>query len=389
MNNAKNKNIFLGIAVIIIIGVIYFIQKSKPVAAPATSVAVLPGQGATSTATTPIVAQQLVDRSAILKKKVANYSPAVELIPGGEFINSGPFKLKDVIGKKVILIDFWTYSCINCLRTLPYVEGWESKYGNRGLLILGVHSPEFDFEKDYKNVVDAVKRLGVNYPVMQDNDYATWNAYQNRYWPAEYLIDIDGYIIHTHFGEGKYDEIEKAIQDALKERNQVLGLSSAVPTGIVNAGGVTTVSNLELQSPETYFGAARNEYLGNGTKGTVGVQQLTASSTIKENTLYLNGAWNFQNEYAENTSAGAKIIYKYNAKNVYLVGSATKPAKITILLDGKPIGAGRGTDVSPDGTAFIQENRLYKLIEGSLYGDHTLEIQINDPGLQAYTFTFG
>ncbi|MDE1925341.1 MAG: redoxin family protein [Patescibacteria group bacterium] len=375
-----NKNILLGIAVVLIAGAIWYIESSKPPVVTGTPLAT----SATST-TTPVS----VDRSATLKQKAATYQSAVELIPGGKFINSEPFKLKDLIGKKVILIDFWTYTCINCLRTLPYVEAWDSKYKDQGLVIIGVHSPEFDFEKDYNNVVDAVKRLGVKYPVMQDNDHATWDAYQNQYWPAEYLIDIDGYITDTHFGEGNYAETESKIQAALKERDRVLGLSDTVPTGTVNPSGVVTVSNTEVQSPETYFGATRNEYLGDGTQGTVGTQELSAPPTIRENSLYLDGSWNFQNEYAENTATGAKIIYKYNSKNVYFVGTASKPVKITILLDGKPIGADRGADVAADGTAIIQENRLYKLVESSNYGDHTLEIIVNNPGLQAYTFTFG
>ncbi len=377
----NRKNVLLVIAIALIAGVIWYIEASKPPTVAGTSVAV----SATST-TTPTSA----DRSAILKQKAANYPPAVELIPGGQFINSQPFKLKDLIGKKVILIDFWTYTCINCLRAAPYVNAWYSKYKDQGLVVVGVHSPEFDFEKDYNNVLNAVKnQYHIEYPVVQDNNHATWDAYQNQYWPAEYLIDIDGYIVDTHFGEGNYDTTEQKIQAALKERDQVLGLPDTVPSGIVNPSGVITVSNNGVQSPETYFGAARNEYLGNGTQGTVGMQQLMAPSTIQSNTIYLDGSWNFQNEYAANTSVGAKITFKYNAKNVYLVGTASKPVKITVLLDGKPISVGRGADVAADGTVTIQENRLYKLVEGSDYGEHTLEIIVNSPGLQAYTFTFG
>jgi thiol-disulfide isomerase/thioredoxin len=377
----NRKNILLVIVVALIAGVIWYIEASKPPTVAGTSVAI----SANSTST-PISA----DRSAILKQKASIYPPAVELIPGGQFINSQPFKLKDLIGKKVILIDFWTYTCINCLRAAPYVNAWYSKYKDAGLVIVGVHSPEFDFEKDYNNVQSAVKnQYHIEYPVVQDNNHATWDAYQNQYWPAEYLIDIDGYIIDTHFGEGSYDQTEAKIQAALKERDQVLGLPDTIPSGIVNPLEVITVSNSGVQSPETYFGAARNEYLGNGTQGTVGAQQLTAPSTIQSNALYLDGTWNFQNEYAENTLAGAKITYKYNAKNVYFVGTASKPVKVTVLLDGKPISAGRGSDVSADGTVTIQENRLYKLVEGSDYGEHTLEIIVNNPGLQAYTFTFG
>ncbi len=375
------------IAVIFITGAIWYIESTKPPAVAGTPVA----RTATSSST-----PTTQERAVILKQKASTLSPAVELIPGGKFINSEPFKLKDLIGKKVVLIDFWTYTCINCLRSAPYVNAWYEKYKDQGLVIVGVHSPEFEFEKDYNNVLKAVNgQYGIKYPVMQDNEMATWQAYQNQYWPAEYLIDIDGYIADTHFGEGNYDKTEQKIQTALKERDQVLGLPDTVPTGTVNPAGVITVSNNGVQSPETYFGASRNEYLGNGTRGTVGTvgtvgtQKLTVHTTIHSNELYLDGTWNLQNEYAENTSIGAKIVYKYKSKNVYLVGTAAKPVNVTVMLDGKPITVGRGSDVSADGTMTIQENRLYKLVEGIDYGEHTIEIIVNNPGLQAYTFTFG
>lgn len=384
------KHIILGIAVVLIIGTIWFIEISKPSTPNGTGIpiAVTPHESAPST-TAPSGAPPLADRTQIIKQKSLRYPPAVEIIPGGKFINSSPFKLKDFIGKKVILVDFWTYTCINCLRTLPYVEAWDAKYKDQGLVIVGVHSPEFDFEKDYNNVSDAVKRLGITYPVVQDNNHATWDAYQNQYWPHEYLIDIDGYIVHDKIGEGGYDKSEREIQAALKERDQVLGLPDTVPAGIVNPADTVTVSRTEARSPETYFGAGRNEYLGNGTKGAIGAQQLLLPSTMKENTLYLDGAWNFQSEFAKNTAAGAKSVYKYNAKNVYFVGRAETSVTVTILLDGKPVGRERGADVSADGTVVIKENRLYKLIQDSDYREHTLEIIINNPGLEAYTFTFG
>ncbi len=388
MNNTK-KNILLGIAIILIAGAIWFIEISKP-ATPngAVSIALSPNQSASSTAGNTS-GTPLADRTQIIKEKSLRYAPAVEIIPGGKFINSPPFKLQDFIGKKVILIDFWTYTCINCLRTLPYLEAWDDKYKNQGLVIVGVHAPEFDFEKDFNNVSEAVKRLRVKYPVVQDNDHATWGAYQNQYWPHEYLIDIDGYIVHDKIGEGGYDESEREIQTALKERAHALGFSDAIPTGLVSPTDVVTVSSGENQSPETYFGAGRNEYLGNGTKNAIGVQHLSLPSTIKDNILYLDGTWDFQGEFAKNTAAGARIVYKYNAKNVYFVGRAETPVSMTVLLDGKPAGQERGADVSADGTMVIKENRLYKLIQDSDYRQHTLEIIIKNPGLEAYTFTFG
>jgi thiol-disulfide isomerase/thioredoxin len=390
--STTHKNILLSVTVIFIVGMIWYIDSTKPPAVAPTSIAITASSTTNAGTTTPSTS----DRTQILEQEAAMYSPAVELIPGGDpnatgttafgapassgFINTAPFKLQDVIGKKVILLDFWTYSCINCMRTLPYLEAWESKYGNQGLLILGVQAPEFDFEKDYNNVLAAVERLGINYPVMQDNNHATWDAYQNQYWPADYLINIDGYITSTHFGEGDYAQTEADIQAALTQRDQVLGLPGTVPTGTVNPSNATPIRFDAVQSPETYFGAARNEYLGNGTPSSTGTQQLTiASSSVPQlNTLYLDGSWNFQNEYAGNQSVGAKILYQYDAKNVYMVGSAQTPVDITILVDGKVVGH-----------QTIQGDQLYPIVQGAEYGQHTLEILINNPGLMAYTFTFG
>ena len=390
-----NRNILLGVAVVLIAGAIWYIESSKPPSIAGTSVAL----SATSTAST-LTAIIAADQNA-------GYSPAVELIPGGDpsatgttqfgapassgFINTAPFKLKDLIGKKVVLIDFWTYNCINCLRAQPYLNAWYNKYKDQGLVIIGIEAPEFDFEKNYNNVVQAIaNQYHIQYPVVEDNNLDTWNAYQNQYWPADYLIDIGGYVTDTHLGEGDYADTESKIQAALKQRDQTLGLPDTVLTGTVNPSDVITVSANGVQSPETYFGAARNEFLGNGTQGAVSVQQLTVPSTIQLNTLYLDGAWNFQNQYASNQAADAKIIYKYDSKNVYMAATASKPVKLTILIDGKPISAAiRGTDVAADGTVTVQENRLYKLVEGSDYGEHTLEVIVNNPGLDAYTFTFG
>lgn len=393
--NLTNRNILLVVAVVLIVGAIWYIEGSKPPVVAGTSVALL------ATSTTPTLA------ALIAADQNAGYPPAVEIIPGGDpsatgttpfgvpassgFINTAPFKLKDLIGKKVILIDFWTYSCINCLRAQPYLNAWYDKYKDQGLVIIGIESPEFDFEKNYNNVVQAIaNQYHIQYPVVEDNNLATWNAYQNQYWPADYLIDIGGYVTDTHFGEGDYAATESKIQAALTQRDQVLGLPDTVPTGTVNPSDAIAVSSTGVQSPETYFGADRNQFLGNGTQGAIGVQQLTTPSTIHLNTLYLGGTWNFQNEYASNQAAGAKIIYKYNSKNVYMVSTASKPVNLTVLIDGKPISASmRGADVAADGTVTVQENRLYKLVEGSDYGEHTLEIIVNNPGLDAYTFTFG
>jgi thiol-disulfide isomerase/thioredoxin len=324
-------------------------------------------------------------------EKAAKFKLAKEITTPDGFINTGgqPIKIQDYIGKKVVLIDFWTYSCINCQRTTPYLNGWYKKYEDKGLVIIGIHTPEFDFEKVYDNVKAAVDREGIKYPVVLDNDYSTWNAYENRYWPRKYLIDIDGYVVYEHIGEGGYAETEKEIQKALQERQKVLGLNQTIDTSIFNPADAVTVDSSKVQSPETYFGSSRNQYFGNGNKGVAGAQNLSIPSTIQANTLYLDGTWDIQGESAKSTSASAKIVYKYNAKDIYFVGSSEKGVKVTIMEDGKIVDKDKGADVSADGTVMIKENRLYKLIQASDYGEHTIEILIENPGLEAFAFTFG
>lgn len=324
-------------------------------------------------------------------EKSAQFKLAKEITTPDGFINTGgkPIKIQEYIGKKVVLIDFWTYSCINCQRTTPYLNGWYKKYEDKGLVIIGIHTPEFDFEKVYDNVKAAVEREGIKYPVVLDNDYSTWNAYENRYWPRKYLIDIDGYVVYDTIGEGSYAETEKEIQKALQERQTALGLHDTITTTIFNPADAVTVDATKVQSPETYFGSNRNQYFGNGDTGVAGVQKVSLPSLIAPNTLYLEGTWDIEGESALNISANAKIVFRYNAKDMYLVGSSDKGVTITIREDGKIVGADKGADVSADGTVLIKENRLYKLIQASDYGEHTIEIIIENPGLKAFAFTFG
>ncbi len=335
--------------------------------------------------------------------KASLYPKAPELTGIDGYINTGgaPITIGQFKGKKVVLIDIWTYSCINCQRTLPYVKSWYDKYSQDGLEIIGVHTPEFAFEHVLKNVQDAVMAEGVKYPVVLDNEYATWNAFGNQFWPRKYLIDIDGYIVYDHAGEGDYDGTEAAIQRALAERNQRLGVAaSTMPT--VAPENVSADATLgQIASPETYFGAARNEFLGNGSQGTVGVQSLTEPVTVSPNTLYLIGQWNFVDEYAETPatvggSAGSdRVDYRYHAHNVYFVSGTrdATPIDIEVLRDSKPLDPSvAGSDVHFVGGhsyVTISGNRLYSLIKDTSIGDHLLELIISKPGLQAYTFTFG
>ncbi|MBI1888531.1 MAG: hypothetical protein HYS15_01160 [Candidatus Spechtbacteria bacterium] len=255
---------------------------------------------------------------------------------------------------------------------------WYEKYKDKGLVIIGVHTPEFEFEKDYNNVALAVEKFGIKFPVVLDNDYSTWNAYKNRYWPRKYLIDIDGYIVYDHIGEGGYEETEQKIQEFLKEREAVLGMNEEISSDISKPTGVADVDFSAPRSPEIYFGASRNTYLGNGEAHTIGVQNLSDPIELKTNTLYLYGSWDFRNECAENKNVQAKITFRYKAKNVYFVAGSENSTKIKIIKDGIFVGE-----------QVVSEHKLYHVIQDSEYGEHTLEIIIENSGLKAFTFTFG
>jgi thiol-disulfide isomerase/thioredoxin len=332
--------------------------------------------------------------------KAAGDQPAIEIVDPTGFVNvSSTFTLKSLVGKKVILLDFWTYSCINCIRTLPYLTAWYTKYKNDGLEIVGIHTPEFDFEKNIANVEKAATQYGITYPIVLDSNYGTWDAYNNLYWPHEYLIDIAGYIVHDHVGEGDYGETEAEIQNLLMQRATALGsaagnTATAVPTSTVN---ITPADLSGINSPETYFGANRNALLANGTSLANGIQNLTlpASSNATLNQLYLGGTWDFEDEYATNHQAGATVLYTYDSGKMYFVASAGPNAPsggvtVEVMQDGAPIPtADAGSDVV-DGKVTITSSRLYNLVNNhDGPGEHTIELIVDSPGLEAFTFTFG
>ncbi len=321
-------------------------------------------------------------------EKALRYRKAPEFVRPDGYINTGgkPITLSQFRGKNVVLIDFWDYSCINCLRTLPHLTAWYRKYKSQGLEIIGVHTPEFAFEQVQPNVAAAVRRFDLAYPVVLDNRYRTWNAFQNEYWPREYLVDIDGYIVHDHAGEGDYDGTEQAIRQALAERAARLG-TGAVAASTVNMPAPDLSA---IQSPETYFGSNRNEYLGNGRPGTRGVQTFVLPGAPEPNTLYLGGSWNITPEYAE-AHAGDRVLFKYGARDVYMVAANPgTPVRIKVLRDGKPAGSAAGADVDPKTSeATIDGDRLYKLIHDPAPGIHTIELEVEQGTLDVYTFTFG
>lgn len=328
-----------------------------------------------------------------LEKKAEKYERAKEIVQPGQFFNTEnhqPVTIQELIGKKVVMVDFWTYSCINCQRTTPYLNAWHNKYADEGLVILGLHSPEFDFEKDPANVQDAIDRFGIEYPVIQDNEFGTWRAYQNRYWPRKYLIDIDGFIVYDHIGEGAYAKTEQKIQELLKERAERLNESVDFVAGqYVDLSAPKKVSNKRI-SPEIYFGAWRNEYLGNGEKNKLGAQSLTLSEYPKDDVFYLEGEWLIEEKFAENKSDQASVHYNYNANDVFMVASAGQPVKVKVMVGGMPIKPEMaGEDVDEQGYITVKEERLYKIINDSENFNSSLTLIIEQPGLNLYTFTFG
>jgi len=314
-----------------------------------------------------------------LKEKSEKYTLAPDISTPDGFINTGgvPISISEFKGKKVVLLDIWTYSCINCQRTIPYLNEWHKTYEDEGLVIIGLHTPEFSFEKIQANVEKAVKDFGVKYPVVLDNDFSTWRAYKNQYWPRKYLIDIDGYIVYDHAGEGQYREAEQAIQKALIERAERLGMDVEVTSGISNPEGVVVVTPGKVRSPEIYFGSARNELFANGTSGLSGEQTLSIPSIISINKLYLGGVWSITSEYAENKNAGS-IVFSYQAKNVYITAGSAKGVEIEVYKDDVLVKK-----------MIIKDETLYQLIGDWEDGKHVLRIVIPKAGLQAFTFTFG
>jgi cytochrome c biogenesis protein CcdA/thiol-disulfide isomerase/thioredoxin len=319
-------------------------------------------------------------------------APALEKIAGATaWINSAPLTASDLRGK-VVLVDFWTYSCINCLRTLPYVKAWNEKYKNDGLVIIGVHTPEFAFEKDEANVRKAVKDLGITYPVAMDNDYRIWRNFQNEYWPADYLIDAQGHIREHHFGEGSYDESEQQIRSLLEEANHKPLPEAASP--IAAAGAEAAPDTSDLLSPETYIGYERAEHFASPGGFNQNAPKLySAPSTLQLNQWAFSGQWKDEGMIATSLSASAAIVYRFHARDLHLVlgpSSDGKPIRFRITLDGKAPGEDHGADTDADGYGTVTDNRLYQLVrQNGTIRDRTFRIEFLSPGVEAFSFTFG
>ncbi|AMV45444.1 cytochrome c biogenesis protein DipZ [Paraburkholderia caribensis] len=310
-----------------------------------------------------------------------------------QWLNSPPLTNAQLKGK-VVLVDFWTYSCINCLRTLPYVKAWSQKYRDMGLVVIGVHAPEFAFERNIDNVKKATHDLGVDYPVAIDNNYAIWRAFDNQYWPAHYFVDAQGRVRHHHFGEGEYEQSEKVIQQLLVEAGHPE--AAQVATGLAQrAKGVEAAADgNDMMSPETYIGYARAEnFASPGGEARNRARTYAAPSSPDVNDWGLAGMWKVGAEHATLAAPNGRIVYRFHARDLHLVlgpGAAGKPVHFRVTIDGVTPGAARGTDVSADGTGIVTEQRLYQLMrQTGDVADHTFAIEFLDPGVEAYAFTFG
>ncbi len=312
-----------------------------------------------------------------------------ELSGATQWLNSPPLTASALKGK-VVLVDFWTYSCINCLRTIPYVRAWADKYRDQGLVVIGIHAPEFAFEKNIENVKAAIANFRIDYPVAVDNDYSLWRAFQNHYWPAHYFVDAQGRIRHHHFGEGEYDQSERVIQQLLAEA----GKTPVHDLVSVNATGAEAAADLgDVQSPETYVGYARGENFVSPGGVVQDESHVYKPGTPQLNQWSLAGDWTVNGESATLNDASGGIVYRFHARDLHLVlgpGPSGKPVRFKVTIDGMAPGASHGSDIDADGQGTVTSERLYQLLrQGGDIADHTFEIRFLDPGVQAYAFTFG
>jgi thiol-disulfide isomerase/thioredoxin len=308
-----------------------------------------------------------------------------------DWLNSRPLTAAGLRGK-VVAVDFWTYSCINWMRSLPYVRAWAEKYKDQGLVVIGVHAPEFAFEHDVDNVRQAAKDMRVDYPIAIDNDYAIWRAFKNAYWPALYLVDAQGKVRYHQFGEGEYEQSERVIQRLLAEsgaRGVSHGLVSVDPRGAEAAADWGS-----LRSPENYVGYGRTQNFASPGGVAAGKRRVYAAPTrLGLNQWALSGDWTMERQATVLHKANGRIVYRFHARDLHLVmGPAARGATVRfrVLIDGQPPGAAHGIDVDEQGNGTVTEQRLYQLIrQPQPIADRQFEIEFLDPGVEAFSFTFG
>ncbi|MFO1243453.1 MAG: cytochrome c biogenesis protein DipZ [Rickettsiales bacterium] len=313
-----------------------------------------------------------------LQAALTNPYDAPEFTGIDTWLNSDPLTMKSLRGK-VVLIDFWTYSCINCIRTLPYITKWDEKYRDNGLVIVGVHAPEFEFEKNQANVEAAIKKYNIKYPVAMDNNLDTWTAFKNRYWPAHYLINQEGKVVYTHFGEGQYARTENNIRTLLGITEKTESTPEQTPYR-------------KGQTPETYLGYARAQsYAGSPALIRNQDSDYQSPASLPLNNWALGGGWNVAAEKITSTKAGATLKLHFKARRVFLVmGTANgEPVEVTLTLNGHPVSGTLLGDDAKNGTITVDSHRLYSLIDQPEFKSAVLEITADGPGLEAYAFTFG
>src|ERR671911_536460 len=386
MNRDNLSALVMAIAVVSVIAgfAIYFNTQSSYISSKSTSDKFIPITG------------QIDENGTLINIDKSQFKKAKDFTKISEYINTKPISFDDILKDKVVLVDFWTYSCINCIRTIPHLNEWYDKYSDEGLVIVGIHTPEFEFEKNSDNVKLAVQKFGIKYPVLQDNDKETWNEYENRYWPRKYLVDDEGYIRYDHIGEGAYQETEKVIQALLSERAAHLDVKNTTFNDIQNSNNSSKfeyqdINFSKIQSPELYLGYefARTP-LGNneGFKPNQIVSyNLLYNSEIKPNVIHLEGKWKNNPDHMELQSNNGSIILKYNSKSINIVAGGK--GNFTVTQDGNLIKNDLSKDSSSNGKFMIDRQRLYNVATNKEYGEHTIEIDVKGKGFQIYTFTFG
>jgi thiol-disulfide isomerase/thioredoxin len=299
-----------------------------------------------------------------------------------EWLNSEPLSPAGLRGR-VVVVDFWTLTCINWLRTEPYVRAWSRAYRNEGLVVVGVHTPEFSFEHDVDRVRQATLDRSIDYPVAIDNDYAIWHAFGNHYWPALYFVDADGVIRDHHFGEGRYKESERVIQRLLEIDRE--------PVPVVGTGVEAEADWGNLRTPETYLGYERGENFASPGGAALGVRRsYDLPARLGINQWALAGEWTLGRENAALEQVGGTIAFRFHARDAHLVLAAEAPIPFRVSLDGEPPGSAHGVDVDEDGNGLLGHGRLYQLVrQGRDVRERTLEITFLEPGAEAYVFTFG
>jgi thiol-disulfide isomerase/thioredoxin len=323
-------------------------------------------------------------------QKKTTFKKYNEVVNPKGFVNTDnkSISIGEFIGKKVVLIDFVTYSCINCQRTFPYIASWHEKYNDKGLQIIAIHTPEFAFEHKKENVEKAFKEFGLKFPAVLDNDYSTWNAWGNNYWPRKYIIDIDGYVVYDHIGEGKYEETETKIIDLLNERNTRLG-QPKIEGGSLTKNTEKNILNIAI-SPETYLGSQRaDKQYGKALMCESGSCSYGQPIDIPNDKFSLSGKWKQLFENIGLVEAPGSLFYNYNAGKVHLVADADTPVTAQVFIDGDIIDSSiAGSDVK-NGQVTFSESRLYNLVDSKNIESHVLELRFEKPGVRGYAFTFG